>query len=44
MNDKYTNLIFTGDALAAVYDGNYYNFILDQSTKESKYSYIKGKI
>ena len=39
-----TNLIFTGDKLAAVYDGNYYNFRLDEKTKKFVYSYIKGKI
>ena len=44
MSDKEKNLIFTGDTLAVVYDGNYYNFRLDQRTKESKDSYIKGKI
>ena len=44
MSDKDTNFIFTGDTLAVVYHGNYYNFRLDQNTKESKHSYIKGKI
>ena len=44
MSDKDTNFIFTGDTLAAVYEENYYNFRLDESTKKSKDSYIKGKI
>ena len=44
ISDKNTNLIFTGDTLAAVYHGNYYNFRLDQRTKESECSSIKGKI
>ena len=44
MSDKEAKFIFTGDTLAAVNDGNYYNFRLDQRTKESKNSYIKGKI
>ena len=44
MSYSVTNLIFTGDTLAAVYDGNYYNFRLDQRTKESKDSYIKGNL
>ena len=39
-----TNLIFTGDTLAVVFNGNYYNFRLDEITKESECSYIKGKI
>ena len=39
-----TKFIFTGDTLAVVYDGKYYNFILDQRTKESEDSYIEGKI
>ena len=39
-----TNLIFTGDTLAVVYHGSYYNFRLDEITKESECSYIKGKI
>ena len=44
MSDRDTNFIFTGDTLAIVYDGNYYNFRLDQRTKESENSFIKGKI
>ena len=44
MSDRNTNFVFTGDTLAAVYDGNYYNFKLDQRTKESEDSYIEGKI
>ena len=39
-----TKFIFTGDTLAAVYRGNYYNFRLDQRTKTSEDIYIKGKI
>ena len=41
---SYTNLIFTGNALAAVADGNYYNFRLDQRTKEFENSHIGGRI
>ena len=44
MSNKETKFIFTGDTLAAVYDGNYYNFRLDERTKKSEDSYIKGKI
>ena len=44
MSYSYTNLIFTGDALAVVDEGNYYNFRLDQRKKESKYNYINEKI
>ena len=44
MNDNYTNFIFTGNTLMVVYRGNSYNFRLDQRTKKSKHSYIKGKI
>ena len=44
MSDKGSNFIFTGNTLAAVFEGNYYNFRLDERTKESKDSYIKGKI
>ena len=43
-SDNVTKFIFTGDTLAAVSDGNYYNFRLDQRSKESEDSYIKGKI
>ena len=43
MSDKETKFIFTGDALAAVCDGNYYSFRLDQRTKESENSIIEGK-
>ena len=39
-----TNFIFKGDTLAVVSKGNYYNFRLDQRTKESKDSYISGRI
>ena len=42
---RYTSkLMFSGDSLAAVYDRNYYNFRLDERTKESEDSYIRGKI
>ena len=44
MSYSYTNLIFTGDTLAVVDEGNYYNFRLDQRTKKSENSVIKGKI
>ena len=44
MSDKEKNLIFTGDTLAAVFNGNYFNFRLDHITKESEDSYIIGKI
>ena len=44
MNDNDTNFIFTGNTLMVVYKGNSYNFRLDQRTKKSKHSYIKGKI
>ena len=44
LSDKETNFIFTGDKLAVVVDGNYYNFRLDQRTKESEYSCIEGQI
>ena len=43
-SDNDTKFIFTGNTLAAVCDGNYCNFRLDQRTKESDDSYIKGKI
>ena len=44
MSDKETNLIFTGDSLAVVSKGDYYNFRLDEWTMGSELSYIKGKI
>ena len=44
MSDRNTNFVFIGDTLAAVYDGNYFNFKLDQRTKESEDSYIKWEI
>ena len=44
MSDRDTNFIFTGDTLAVVYHGNYYNFRLDERTKKSEYSTIKGEI
>ena len=44
MSDMDTNFIFTGDTLAVVYHGKYYNFRLDERTKESENSVIKGKI
>ena len=43
-NDKSSNFIFTGDSLTIVFEGDYYNFRLDQRTKELKYSSIRGKI
>ena len=43
-SDKGAYLIFTGDKLAFVDEGNYYNFRLSQETKESEGAYIKGKI
>ena len=42
--DRNTNFIFTGETFSVVSEGNYYNFRLDQRTKESKDSYIRGKI
>ena len=44
MSDKDTNFIFTGDTLAVVYDGKYYNFRLDEGRKESECSKLRGKI
>ena len=44
MSDEDTNFMFSGDSLAVVFDGNYYNFRLDQRTKESEDSYIRGNI
>ena len=44
MSDRDRNFIFTGDTLAVVYDGNHYNFRLDQKTKESEYSYFSGRL
>ena len=44
MSNKTSKLIFTGDTFAVVSNGKYYNFRLDQRTKESKDSYIRGKI
>ena len=44
MSVKETNFMFSGDSLAVVYKGKYYNFRLDQSTKVSKDSYIEGWI
>ena len=44
ISDKETNLIFTGDTLAIVEEGNYYNFRLDERSKKSIWSHIKGKI
>ena len=40
MSHSDTNFIFTGDTLAVVDKGNYYDFRLDQRTKESENSYI----
>ena len=44
MSDNDTNFMFSGDSLTVVYDGNYYNFRLDQRINKSKDSYIRGKI
>ena len=44
MSDETSNLIFTGDTFAVVSKGNHYNFRLDERTKESEDSYIKGNI
>ena len=44
MSDNDTNLIFTRDTLAVVDKGKYYNFRLDQRTKESEDSVIIGKL
>ena len=44
IGDRHTNFIFTGDTFAVVSKGNYYNFRLDEKTKESEDSYIKGNI
>ena len=44
MSDKDTNFIFTGDKLVVVFKGNHYNFRLDEKTKESEDSYIRGRI
>ena len=44
ISGKTSKFMFSGDTLAVVYDGNYYNFRLDQRTKESKDSYIEGNI
>ena len=44
MREKDTRFIFTGDTLAVVYDGNYYNFRFDERVKESNDSIIIGHI
>ena len=44
IGNKDTNFMFIGDTLTVVSWGNYYYFRLDQIPKESKDSYIKGKI
>ena len=44
ISDKTSKLMFSGDTLTVVYDRNYYNFRLDERTKESEDSYIRGKI
>ena len=41
--DKSSYFIFTGDSLTVVFEGDYYNFRLDQKIKEFKYSRIIGK-
>ena len=43
-SDKTSIFMFSGETLAAVYKGNYYNFRLDEKTKKSEDSCIKGKI
>ena len=43
-SDESSKFVFSGDTLALVYDGDYYNFKLDQRTKESEDSLIKGNI
>ena len=42
--DDDTNLMFSGDTLAIVYKGNYYNLILDRKAERLGDSFIKGKI
>ena len=44
MSDKDTNFIFTGDSFSVMSKGNYYNFRLDERSKKSIWSHIKGKI
>ena len=44
MSDEDTNFMFSGDSLTVVYDGNYYNFRLDERINKSKDSFIKGRI
>ena len=44
MSYESSNFVFWGETLTAVSEGNSYNFRLDERTKESEYSYIKGKI
>ena len=44
MSDNERNFMFSGDSLVVVYKGNTYNFRLDEGTKESGCSYIKGRI
>ena len=44
MSDKTSKFMFSGETLAVVNGKNYYNFRLDESTKESEYSYIEGWI
>ena len=44
ISDKTSKFIFSGDKLTVVSIGKSYNLRLDQRTKESKDSYIEGKI
>ena len=44
ISGKTSKFIFSGDTFAVVFKGDSYNFRLDQRTKESKDSYIKGNI
>ena len=39
-----TNFMFSGDSLTVVSEGSTYNFRLDERTKKSECSYIKGNI
>ena len=39
-----TNFMFSRDSLSVVHKGSTYNFRLDERTKESENSVIKGKI
>ena len=43
-SDKASNFIFKGDSLTVVSEGKSYNFRLDETTKKSKNSEIRGRI